>query len=117
MGSGHRPFIFFLSMDSSQSVESILVLKELSLKGLDQSFKHLLSLCSRVDHLSCQLLCTAVNECVECTANEGPVRIQYKYLVPSYVFPEMKLRGLVISKQNYNVIPPNLHIPRIGLPT
>ncbi len=25
------------------------------------------------------------------TANEGPVRIQYKCLVPMYVFPEMKL--------------------------
>jgi hypothetical protein len=25
-----------------------------------------------------------------CTANEGPVKIQYKCLVPIYVFPEMK---------------------------
>ncbi len=33
-----------------------------------------------------------------CTANEGPVRIQYKYLVPIYVFPEMKLRVLIFSK-------------------
>jgi hypothetical protein len=32
------------------------------------------------------------------TANEGLVRIQYKCLVPIYVFPEMKLPGLVISK-------------------
>jgi hypothetical protein len=32
------------------------------------------------------------------TANEGPVRIQYKCLVQIYVFPEMKLRDLVISK-------------------
>jgi hypothetical protein len=32
------------------------------------------------------------------TANEGPVRIQYKCLVPIYVFPEMKLHGLVIYK-------------------
>jgi hypothetical protein len=32
------------------------------------------------------------------TANEGPVRIQYKCLVPIYAFPEMKLRGLAISK-------------------
>jgi hypothetical protein len=31
-------------------------------------------------------------------ANEGPVRIQYQWLVPMYVFPEMKLRSLVISK-------------------
>ncbi len=32
------------------------------------------------------------------TANEGLVRIQYKCLVPIYVFPEMKLQGLIISK-------------------
>jgi hypothetical protein len=36
---------------------------------------------------------------LQCTANEGlVVRIQYKCLVTIYVFPEMKLRGLVISK-------------------
>jgi hypothetical protein len=58
-------------------------------------------------------------------ANEGPVRIQYKCLVPIYVFPGMKLRGLISSKQNYHVLSPNfhilvsvsdLHIPRIGVP-
>ncbi len=32
------------------------------------------------------------------TANEGPVRIQYKCLAPIYVFPEMKLCSLLISK-------------------
>jgi hypothetical protein len=32
------------------------------------------------------------------TANEGPVRIQYKCQVPIYVFSEMKLGGLVTSK-------------------
>ncbi len=32
------------------------------------------------------------------TANEGPVRIQYKCLVPIYVFLEMKLCSLVTSK-------------------
>ncbi len=32
------------------------------------------------------------------TTNEGPVRIQYNCLVLIYVFPEMKLLGLVISK-------------------
>jgi hypothetical protein len=32
------------------------------------------------------------------TANEGPARIQYKCLVPIYVFPEMKLCSLLISK-------------------
>jgi hypothetical protein len=37
---------------------------------------------------------------MNCTANEGPVRIQYKFLVPIYVFPEMKL---LFPKQNLNV--------------
>ncbi len=32
------------------------------------------------------------------TANEGPVRVQHKCLVRIYVFPEMKLCSLVISK-------------------
>jgi hypothetical protein len=32
------------------------------------------------------------------TANEGPVSIQYKCLVTIYVFPELKLLGLIISK-------------------
>ncbi len=52
----------------------------------------------------------------------GPVRIQYKCLVPIYVFPEMKL---LFPKQNYNVLSPSfythisvrdLYISRIGLP-
>jgi hypothetical protein len=38
------------------------------------------------------------------TANEGPVRIQYKCLVLTYVFPEMKL---IFPKQNYNVPSPS----------
>ncbi len=38
------------------------------------------------------------------TANEGPVRIQYKRLVPIYVFPEMKL---LFPKQNFNVLSPS----------
>ncbi len=32
------------------------------------------------------------------TANEGMVKIQYKCLVPIYVFPEMKVYSLLISK-------------------
>jgi hypothetical protein len=57
-----------------------------------------------------------------CTANEGPVKIQYTCLVSIYVFPEMKL---LFPKQNYNVLFPNsytdisvrdLYISRIGLP-
>ncbi len=35
------------------------------------------------------------------TAYEGLVRIQYKSLVPIYVFPEMKL---LFPIQNYNVL-------------
>jgi hypothetical protein len=57
------------------------------------------------------------------TANEGPVRIQYKCLVAIYVFPAMKL---IFPKQNYNVIVQSpssythisvrdLYISRIGL--
>jgi hypothetical protein len=38
---------------------------------------------------------------VSCTANEGPVRIQYKCLAPIYVFPEMKL---LFPVQNFNVL-------------
>ncbi len=58
-----------------------------------------------------------------CTANEGPVKIQYKCLVPIYVFPEMKL---LFPKQNYNVLSPssythisvrNVYISRIDLPS
>jgi hypothetical protein len=60
--------------------------------------------------------------CCTYTANEGPVRIQYKFLVPIYVLPEMKL---LFPKQNYNVLSPSsythtsmrdLYISRIGLP-
>jgi hypothetical protein len=56
------------------------------------------------------------------TANEGPVRIQYKCLVPIYLFPEIKQ---LFPKQNYNVLSPSsynthisvrdLYISRIGL--
>ncbi len=57
-----------------------------------------------------------------CTANEGPARLQYKWLVHNYVFTEMKL---LFPKQNHNVLSPssythvsvrNLYISRIGLP-
>jgi hypothetical protein len=56
------------------------------------------------------------------TANEGLVRIQYKCLVPIYVFSEMKL---LFPKKNYNVLSPSsythisvrdLYISRMGLP-
>ncbi len=54
-----------------------------------------------------------------------PVRIQYKYLVPMYVLPEMNCAASLFPKQNYNVLSPNFHIylfvcdlyiPRINLP-
>jgi hypothetical protein len=50
------------------------------------------------------------------------VKIQYKCLIPIYVFPEMKL---LFPKHNYNVLSPSsythisvrdLYISRIGLP-
>ncbi len=57
------------------------------------------------------------------TSNEGrPVRIQYKCLVPIYVFPKMKL---LFPKHNCNVLSPSsythisvrdLYISWIGLP-
>ncbi len=40
--------------------------------------------------------------------NEGPVRIQYKCLVPIYVFLEMKL---LFPEQNYNVLSPKSYRP------
>ncbi len=40
---------------------------------------------------------------LDSTANEGPVKILYKYLVLINVFPEMKL---LFPKQNYNVLSP-----------
>ena len=55
-------------------------------------------------------------------ANEEPVKILCKCLVPIYVFPEIKL---LFPKQNYNVLSPSsythisvrdLYISRIGLP-
>ncbi len=58
---------------------------------------------------------------VDHTANEGPVIIEYTFLVPIYVFPEIKL---LFPKQNYNVLSPgsytlisvrDLYISRIGL--
>ncbi len=39
-----------------------------------------------------------------CTEKKGPVRIQYKCLVPVYIFSEMKL---LFPKQNYNVLSPS----------
>jgi hypothetical protein len=40
-------------------------------------------------------VCTVVSTY---TANEGPVKIQYKCLASIYVFPEMKLCTLLIFK-------------------
>jgi hypothetical protein len=40
------------------------------------------------------------------SANEGPVRIKYKCLVPFYVFPEMKL---LFPKHNYYVLSPSFY--------
>jgi hypothetical protein len=42
--------------------------------------------------------------------NEGKVRIQNKYLVPIYVFQEMKLHGLLISKTEVKCSVSNFHI-------
>ncbi len=41
------------------------------------------------------------------TANEGLVRIQYKCLVPIYVFPDMNGAASLFLKQNYNDLSPD----------
>ncbi len=41
------------------------------------------------------------------SANKGPMRIQYKYLVPIYVIPEMKLCSCLISKTKLQSLSPN----------
>jgi hypothetical protein len=67
-------------------------------------------------------MCQTATFCLWITANEGPMRIQYKCLVPIYVFREIKLS---FPKQNYNVLFPSsfthisvrgLYTSRIGLP-
>ena len=50
-----------------------------------------------------------------CTANEGLVRIQYKCLVPIYVFQKWNCAASLFPKQNYNVLSPNPHTHMIGL--
>jgi hypothetical protein len=58
------------------------------------------------------------------TANEGPVIIQYKCLVPIEVFPEINCAASLFPKQKYNVLSPksfthisvrDLFISRISL--
>ncbi len=44
------------------------------------------------------------------TANEGPVRIHFKCLVPIYVFPEWNCAASLFPKQNYNVRSPSSYI-------
>ncbi len=56
-----------------------------------------------------RLLTSAIFESEVHTVNEGPMRMQYKFLVPIYVFPEIKLHGLLFPKQNYNGLSPNFH--------
>ncbi len=41
---------------------------------------------------------------------------QYKCLVPIYAFPEMKLRGRIISKTEFQIHVSVSDIPKIGLP-
>jgi hypothetical protein len=62
--------------------------------------------------------------CVACTANEWPVRIQYKCLIPIYVFPVIELHGLLFPKHIMFCLPIFtqylcaifIHIPGISLP-
>ncbi len=41
------------------------------------------------------------------TANEGPVRIQYKCLVPFMYSQKLNCAAFLFPKQNYNVLSPN----------
>jgi hypothetical protein len=75
-----------------------------------------------MSYASLKDLATPLSTTLLHTANEGRVRIQYKCLVPIYVFPEMKL---LFPKQNYTVLllSSYIHVPvsdlcisRIGLP-
>ncbi len=68
--------------------------------SLDSAFK-----CWAATNLPCriypsykQIILLSEHNTEFAVANGGPVRIQYKCLVPTYVFVEMKLHGLVISK-------------------
>jgi hypothetical protein len=54
--------------------------------------------CMYIEHIIVNKLTKGSALAMPYTANEGPVRNQYKCLVPIYVFPEMKLCSLVISK-------------------
>jgi hypothetical protein len=77
---------------------------------MSSSFQHFLGLWLFNHVTGFHLRAPATSAFSHQTENEGPVRIQYKCLVPIYVFPEMKLRGLitVFPKQNNNVLSPNL---------
>jgi hypothetical protein len=87
---------------------------------------YVISLCVRrfvfYPVIGCVLSLSGFCYTCEFTANEGPMRIQYKCLVPIYVFPEMKL---LFPKPNPNDLSPSsnthisvidLYISRIGLP-
>jgi hypothetical protein len=56
-------------------------------------------------------------QAVQTTANEGPVRIQYKCLIPIYVFPKLKQNNNILSPSSSTQLSvKDLYISRIGLP-
>jgi hypothetical protein len=68
--------------------------------GLSHLVLHLSSASkAKVQLMAFTVQCTVLSYMHNCTANEGLVRIQYKYLVTIYVFPEMKLCSLVLYKK------------------
>ncbi len=88
---------------------------------LPETIKHTLNIRNPA-HSFQKLSNSHLTEGIPHTANEGPVRIQYKCLVSINVFPERKL---LFPKQNYNVLSPSiythisvrdLHISKNGLP-
>jgi|688.fasta_scaffold602298_1 hypothetical protein len=68
----------------------------ISMKGYCDHCKYARRLCG--PYGSCEVRTKRIDCSQSHTANEGPVRIQNKCLVLTDVFPEMKLRGLIISK-------------------
>jgi hypothetical protein len=81
-GSWHRTSITYVESSSSQDLNAIF---------------------HQDDYLVVPLAETEISFALlsGCTANEGLVRIQYKSLVPIYVFLEMKLCGLIICKTEF----------------
>jgi hypothetical protein len=84
-----------------------MVYRRKSMQGSRTSYSPKVMLLSFICTPAClllELICPIVTTVQWYTANEGPVRILYKCLVPIYVSPELKL---LFPKQNHNVLSPS----------